>query len=47
MGQAEWATVPISTRDVDGPVFFTEHEWNTIEGGNGPDHPHPPPPGRA
>ena len=31
MGQAEWATVPISTRDVDGPVFFTEHEWNTIE----------------
>ena len=31
MGQAEWATVPISTRDIDGPVFFTEHEWNTIE----------------
>ena len=31
MGQAEWVTVPISTRDVDGPVFFTEHEWDTIE----------------
>ena len=31
MGQAEWLTVPISTRDVDGPVFFSAHEWNTIE----------------
>lgn len=31
MGQAEWVTVPISTRDVDGPIFFTEHEWDTIE----------------
>ncbi|WP_438352270.1 gluconate 2-dehydrogenase subunit 3 family protein [Microbacterium sp. CJ88] len=31
MGQAEWVTVPISTRDVDGPVFFTPHEWDTIE----------------
>ena len=31
MGQAEWVTVPISTRDVDGPIFFTAHEWETIE----------------
>jgi gluconate 2-dehydrogenase gamma chain len=31
MGQAEWATVPISTRDVDGPVYFDEHEWEVIE----------------
>jgi gluconate 2-dehydrogenase gamma chain len=31
MGQAEWVTVPVSTRDVDGPIFFTEHEWDTIE----------------
>ncbi|MDR5699527.1 gluconate 2-dehydrogenase subunit 3 family protein [Agromyces aerolatus] len=31
MGQAEWVTVPISTRDVDGPIFFTQHEWVTIE----------------
>jgi gluconate 2-dehydrogenase gamma chain len=31
MGQAEWATVPISTRDVAGPLFFSDHEWNTIE----------------
>lgn len=31
MGQAEWVTVPISTRDVDGPIFFTDHEWDTIE----------------
>ncbi len=31
MGQAEWATVPISTRDTDGALFFTEHEWATVE----------------
>lgn len=31
MGQAEWVTVPISTRDTDGPLFFTEHEWATVE----------------
>ncbi len=31
MGQAEWSTVPISTRDGDGPLFFTEEEWNTVE----------------
>ncbi|QHC68121.1 gluconate 2-dehydrogenase subunit 3 family protein [Rathayibacter sp. VKM Ac-2759] len=31
MGQAEWVTVPISTRDVDGPLFFEQHEWDTIE----------------
>jgi gluconate 2-dehydrogenase gamma chain len=31
MGQAEWATVPISTRDVDGPMFFDQHQWETIE----------------
>lgn len=31
MGQAEWTTVPISTRDHDGPIYFTEHEWRTIE----------------
>lgn len=31
MGQAEWVTVPISTRDVEGPMFFTPHEWDTIE----------------
>lgn len=31
MGQAEWVTVPISTRDVEGPIFFTEHEWATVE----------------
>jgi gluconate 2-dehydrogenase gamma chain len=31
MGQAEWVTVPISTRDVDGPLFFTQHEWDTID----------------
>lgn len=31
MGQAEWVTVPISTRDVEGPMFFTPHEWDTID----------------
>ena len=31
MGQAEWVTVPISARDTDGPLFFTEHEWATVE----------------
>lgn len=31
MGQAEWVTVPVSTRDVDGPLFFDQHEWDTIE----------------
>jgi gluconate 2-dehydrogenase gamma chain len=31
MGQAEWVTVSISTRDVEGPLFFTPHEWDTIE----------------
>lgn len=31
MGQAEWVTVPVSTRDVDGPIHFTPAEWNTIE----------------
>ena len=31
MGQADWATVPISTRDVDGPLFFDQHQWDTIE----------------
>jgi gluconate 2-dehydrogenase gamma chain len=31
MGQAEWATVPISTRDQDGPIHFTDHEWRTVE----------------
>jgi gluconate 2-dehydrogenase gamma chain len=31
MGQAEWVTVPISTRDVAGPLFFTDHEWDTVE----------------
>lgn len=31
MGQAEWVTVPISTRDVEGPIFFSAHEWATIE----------------
>ncbi len=31
MGQAEWVTVPISTRDVKTPLFFTDHEWDTVE----------------
>jgi gluconate 2-dehydrogenase gamma chain len=31
MGQAEWVNVPISTRDVEGPIFFTQHEWDTVE----------------
>jgi gluconate 2-dehydrogenase gamma chain len=31
MGQAEWVTAPISTRDSDEPLFFTEHEWATVE----------------
>ena len=31
MGQAEWVTVPISTRDVEGPIFFSQEEWDTIE----------------
>ncbi|MCK8610060.1 gluconate 2-dehydrogenase subunit 3 family protein [Agromyces sp. C10] len=31
MGQAEWVTVPVSTRDVEGPTFFSQHEWDTIE----------------
>ncbi|MEF2978346.1 gluconate 2-dehydrogenase subunit 3 family protein [Subtercola sp. YIM 133946] len=31
MGQAEWVTVPISTRDVDGPIYFSEEDWRTIE----------------
>lgn len=31
MGQAEWVIVPVSTRDVEGPIFFTQHEWETVE----------------
>lgn len=31
MGQADWVTVPIATDDVAGPIFFTPHEWDTIE----------------
>ena len=31
MGQAEWVTVPISTRDVEGPIYFSQEEWDTIE----------------
>lgn len=31
MGQAQWVTVPISTRDVEGPMYFTQHQWNTVE----------------
>lgn len=31
MGQADWVTVPIATDDVEGPIFFTPHEWDTIE----------------
>ncbi|WP_411720682.1 gluconate 2-dehydrogenase subunit 3 family protein, partial [Mycetocola sp.] len=31
MGQAEWVTVPISTRDVEGPIHFSKDEWDTIE----------------
>lgn len=31
MGQAEWVTVPISTRDVEGPIYLSQSEWDTIE----------------
>ena len=31
MGQAEWVTVPISTRDVEGPIYFSQEEWDTVE----------------
>ncbi|MCU1481768.1 MAG: oxidoreductase [Subtercola sp.] len=31
MGQAEWVTAPISTRDVDGPIYFSDEDWRTIE----------------
>ena len=31
MGQAEWVTVPISTRDVEGPIYLSRAEWDTIE----------------
>ena len=31
MGQAEWVTVPISTRDVEGPIYLSQNEWDTIE----------------
>lgn len=28
--QAHWPTVPISARDVDGPLFFTDDEWTIV-----------------
>ena len=31
MGQAQWITVPISTRDVEGPMYFSQQQWDTIE----------------
>jgi gluconate 2-dehydrogenase gamma chain len=31
MGQAEWATLPISAAADDEPLFFTPHEWATVE----------------
>jgi gluconate 2-dehydrogenase gamma chain len=31
MGQADWAVVPIRATDGDEPLFFTQHEWDTIE----------------
>jgi gluconate 2-dehydrogenase gamma chain len=31
MGQAHWPIVPISTTDSPEPLFFTEHEWKTVD----------------
>ncbi|MBN8882097.1 MAG: gluconate 2-dehydrogenase subunit 3 family protein [Salana multivorans] len=31
MGQAEWVTIPISAAADDDPIFFTAHEWRTVE----------------
>lgn len=31
MGQAEWATLPVSAAADDEPQFFTQHEWDTVE----------------
>ncbi len=31
MGQAEWVTARISATDDDEPMFFTPHEWATVE----------------
>ena len=47
MGQAEWVTVPISTRDVEGPMFFTAARVEHDRGGDRSHHPDRSPPGRA
>ncbi|TDE09673.1 gluconate 2-dehydrogenase subunit 3 family protein [Jiangella asiatica] len=31
MGQADWAVVPISAATNEQPLFFTSHEWNTVD----------------
>ncbi|GAB2473872.1 gluconate 2-dehydrogenase subunit 3 family protein [Promicromonospora xylanilytica] len=31
MGQAQWAALPISAAADDDPLFFTQHEWDTVE----------------
>jgi len=31
MGQAQWASLPISAAADDEPLFFTAHEWATVE----------------
>jgi gluconate 2-dehydrogenase gamma chain len=31
MGQAQWAALPISAAADDQPLFFTPHEWDTVE----------------
>lgn len=31
MGQAHWAALPISATADDEPLFFTRHEWDTVE----------------
>ncbi len=31
VGKTKWAIAPVRTRDVEGPLFFDEHQWATIE----------------
>jgi gluconate 2-dehydrogenase gamma chain len=31
MGQAQWAALPINAAADDQPLFFTPHEWQTVE----------------
>jgi gluconate 2-dehydrogenase gamma chain len=31
VSQSQWPTVPISPRDSDEKLFFTENEWDTVE----------------